>query len=182
MLTGRAPTLSAKTNYTFNITGMDTKANIASFNYTIVVTPNQIPKAKNSFISVNCTRGSFCSYTLPNNSFSDHDFDPLKYSDVTIYSVEGMKFSTLNLTYFGFPHERYINFTMQIAATDPYEARAFLTIQFNIHDRVFPTSLVIGIVLSAVFLLTLFLFILHANIAHFFFDNSAAKLAEINQI
>ena len=122
LLSGRTPDVSSTTNYTFNVTGLDSKANSLEANFTIIVSPNHAPSPASASVTVYCTKGEFCTYTLLNNSFVDSDKDFLTYSDVTNYTVEGLTFSTLNYTYFGFPHERYQNFTVIVAATDPYYA------------------------------------------------------------
>jgi len=79
-------------------------------------------------VYVTCVRGEFCQYTLIRDHFNDFDWDKLFFSDrtnYTNYTVQGMNFSALNHTYYGYPHERYDDFSLVAAASDFFEGTCF---------------------------------------------------------
>ena len=125
---GWAPDVGSTTVYPLVLTAYDKDRNYVQIDFTITVEPNKVCTPDPSVVTTTCVRGQYCTYTVVKQQFHDDDQDELFISDNTYYqnySVEGMKFTALNHTFHGYPHERYKDFSLIASASDPFQGICF---------------------------------------------------------
>lgn len=80
MFSGQPPASTTEYNITLDIVGVDKFGNVANTTFTIEVFANTACTPKNSQINVTCTVGTYCSFTVQPDYFTEKENEALVYS------------------------------------------------------------------------------------------------------